>query len=533
VVWNRHAGADETRELLHARLTVYTRVTFVTYVALSIVVTALMIGFWNELLNGRSRVLTLLPIAGCIPVGCMWLYVRRRERTLRALQATDAVLALFNGTYLGSAVYLIPDHAPNVYLPFIFVTLVVFMRVLIVPSQGTRTLGIASLTVLPLLVAYAALARFKPGHFDVKWYVFLIGAAGCSVAVVALARVGSNVMYGLRRDAEDAKRLGQYTLEEKLGEGAMGEVYRASHAMLRRPTAIKLLKSDGEITERALARFEREVQLTSQLTSPHTIQVYDYGTTPDGRFYYVMEYLRGVDLERHVEARGALPPARVIHLIEQVCSALAEAHERGLIHRDIKPANIMVCELGDRRDVVKVFDFGLAKDLSSTSSLTGQLVAGTPAFLAPDMIKDPTAVTPATDLYAVGATAYFLLTGQLVFDGKTVAEVCMHHVQTAPRPVTERAPVPVPEELAELVMQCLAKTASARPPSARVMAQTLRRLATRYPWTEEDARAWWAAEPSVAPAPAKQDSSDAFSPVTMTVDLADRQSQSDQGGGPT
>jgi eukaryotic-like serine/threonine-protein kinase len=215
----------------------------------------------------------------------------------------------------------------------------------------------------------------------------------------------------------------------------------------------------------------------------------------------------------------------VIHLLEQVCSALAEAHQLELIHRDIKPANIMVCQLGERRDVVKVFDFGLAKDLTTESGLTGSLVAGTPAFLAPDMIADPTAVTPATDLYAVGATAYFLLTGSLVFDGKTIAEVCMHHVQTPPEPVGNRAPHPVPPELAGLVMQCLAKKAGERPASARTMAQVLRALAAQHPWTEEASTQWWAVTGNLT---AEREPSDAFSPVTMTVDFADRQS-TDQG----
>jgi len=524
VPWHRDAATDDKRELLRARLVVYSRVTLVTFLVLALLVSAFQL-FITNLRPERGTWLLPLEPAGVLPVGFIWLYLRGKERSIEQLYTTDAVLALYLGLFFGSAAYLIPDRAPNVFLPFIFMTFVVFTRVVVVPSHATRTLVVATLSVLPLLGAYVALVLLEPWRIDVPRVVFISGAAGLSCALVALAWVGSDVMYGLRREARDAQRLGQYTLCEKLGEGGMGEVYRATHAMLRRPTAIKLLKSDGTLSKKSLARFEREVQLTSQLRSPHTIHVYDYGTTPDGRFYYVMEYLDGVDLDRLVAGHGALPAPRVIYLLEQICSALSEAHELGLIHRDIKPANVIVCQLGDRRDFVKVFDFGLAKDLSDASGLTGSLVAGTPAYLAPETITDPQAVTAASDIYSLGCTAYFLITGSLVFEGKTVAEVCMHHVQGTPTPLSERAPHAVPAELEQLVMRCLEKQPSKRPASARELAKALRSLSAAHAWTEDDARAWWTGDG--AKLAVRPESSDSFSPVTMTVDFADR--QRDQG----
>jgi serine/threonine-protein kinase len=232
------------------------------------------------------------------------------------------------------------------------------------------------------------------------------------------------------------------------------------------------------------------VQLTSQLTHPNTIAIYDYGTTPEGTFYYVMEYLEGIDLDQLVARDGPQSAARVIHIFRQACSALAEAHTGGLIHRDIKPSNIILCRRGDMPDVVKVFDFGLVKELGNQSDLTGSNVAGTPAYFCPEMIKGES-VTTRSDLYALGATAYFLLCGRQVFEGKNVPEVCVHHMDSIPVPPSQRTSNPIPEALEKLVLQCLEKDPKARPKSATEIRLALRSLAEEHPWSEAGAASWW------------------------------------------
>ncbi len=290
-------------------------------------------------------------------------------------------------------------------------------------------------------------------------------------------------------EEERAKQLGPYTLEGKIGAGGMGVVYRARHALLRRPTAVKMLPVE-KVGEESLRRFEREVQLTATLTHPNTVAIHDYGRSTDGVFYYAMELLDGVDLEQLVRKRGPLPPARVVHILVQVCGALEEAHHRGLVHRDIKPANIMLCRLGSRPDVTKVLDFGLVKELAEAGAATSDnTIAGTPAYIAPESVNAPDKVGPPADLYALGAVAYWLLTGRTVFSASTVIEVFAHHLYTPPvSPSRHRADLP--HELDETILACLAKQPDQRPASAK----ELRRLLEQVPleaWSEDDANAWW------------------------------------------
>lgn len=336
----------------------------------------------------------------------------------------------------------------------------------------------------------------------------------------------------LRQQVHAAMRLGQYTLVERLGEGGMGTVYRAHHAMLRRPTAIKLLHSTRN-DARALARFESEVQLTSLLTHPNTVVVYDYGRTPQGVFYYAMEYIEGITLQELVDVDGRQPPERVVHILTQVCDALAEAHDIGLVHRDIKPANVMLCRRGGVDDFVKVLDFGLAKDLSDSQRADlsqSAVLIGTPLYMAPEVaLRKP--VDSRTDLYAVGAMAYFLLTGTPVFRGSTVLEICCKHLANAPDSLSERLGAPVLPELEQLVMRCLAKEPAERPSAAREIARALRDLPLPH-WTTERAQAWWSERGAVledAVRKARQPREQSSTSQTLEVDRR----RPEPSGGPT
>jgi serine/threonine-protein kinase len=274
----------------------------------------------------------------------------------------------------------------------------------------------------------------------------------------------------------------------------MGVVYKARHSMLRRPTAVKLLPPE-RAGEHNLQRFEREVQLTSLLTHPNTIAIYDFGRTPDGIFYYAMEYLDGVDLEFLVEKNGALDASRTIHILMQVAGALEEAHGIGLIHRDIKPANIILCERGATPDVAKVLDFGLVKRIEGTSDDTLKsavnTITGTPLYLAPEAILTPDKVDGRSDLYALGCVGYWLLTGAHVFDAATVVEICGMHVHTAPTPPSARLGRAVPADLEGAIMRCLAKSADQRPKDASALFDELRMCAETTPWNVTAARRWW------------------------------------------
>jgi serine/threonine protein kinase len=280
-------------------------------------------------------------------------------------------------------------------------------------------------------------------------------------------------------------------LEERLGAGGMGVVHRAHHALLRRPTAIKLLPPD-RVGAQALARFEREVRQTARLAHPSTVQIYDYGRTPDGVFYYAMELLSGADLEIVVDVTGPMPPARVIHVVAQVCGSLDEAHRLGLVHRDIKPANVILTERAGEHDVAKVVDFGLVREIraESTPALTADaVITGTPLYLAPETISGAPA-GPAADLYSLGAVAYFLLTATHVFRRASVVEICADHLHTAPEPPSARVGA-LPRVLEAVVLRCLAKRPEERPESAAALRDALLGCGVE-PWTERDASAWWA-----------------------------------------
>ncbi len=389
-------------------------------------------------------------------------------------------------------------------------TFVSCSRAVYVPSSGRRT------AVLSLLIGVALLAGVYLSYCDLDLtpmmsFPELRGKTSKSLALgitlstgmwwilsTGLAFATSRVIYGLRKQAREVRQLGQYQLDRKIGAGGMGIVYEAHHAMLRRPTAVKLLPPD-RTGPTALERFEREVKLTARLRHPNTVTIYDYGRTPDNIFYYAMELLDGATLEQVVEAGGPMPASRVGYVLTQVAGALSEAHGLGLIHRDIKPANIMLCNQGGQMDVVKVLDFGLVKDLTprdsseqeSVLATHADAITGTPQYMAPEAIENPQAVDARSDLYALGAVGYFLLTGSHVFEGRTVIEICSQHLLTQPTPPSKRLGRELPADLEALVLACLEKAPAERPASADDFAKRLGRCRLE-PWLNADAVAWWA-----------------------------------------
>jgi serine/threonine-protein kinase len=445
-------------------------------------------------------------LAGAATTAAMWLLCRRGERSLGFVTTVETAGFCVSCLAYEAMAWSIPPMArPDLIIVFVL-SLVVFARAVYVPSSPRRTLALGLIVGLPL--PFGVYERFLdlqpaqlaalPQELGVGTVEQLARAAGTGAAFswlmsVLLATGASRVIYGLRREARAARRMGQYTLEEPLGAGGMGVVYRARHAMLRRPTAVKLLRPD-HAGEASLARFEREVQLTASLTHPNTVTVFDYGRTSDGVFYYAMELLDGASLESVVAVAGPLPADRVTHILHGVASALGEAHEVGLIHRDIKPANIILCRQGGMDDVPKVVDFGLVKDLAreTDGSLTqGTVVAGTPLYLSPEAITAPGTMDGRSDLYSLGAVGYFALTGTHVFVGRTMVEVCASHIHETPEPPSRRAGRSVPEDLESVLMDCLAKQPDRRPASAAALCRRLEACLGFGGWTREQASGWW------------------------------------------
>ncbi|MBX3421598.1 MAG: serine/threonine protein kinase [Pirellulaceae bacterium] len=301
---------------------------------------------------------------------------------------------------------------------------------------------------------------------------------------------------GTRRTAGQPmklEKLGQYELLEKIGQGGMGEVYRAHHALLRRETAVKICRNDNN-SARTTIRFQREVQAASQLSNPHTVRIFDYGQSDDGTFYYAMELLHGLNLSNLVRQFGPLGDGRTIVVLKQICESLAEAHGLGLVHRDIKPSNVIISRRGGRADYVKVLDFGLVRSIvangEETLTIDGS-IAGTPQYMSPESTQSPDEVDPRSDLYSLGCLAYYLLTTQPPFTGNHPLEVCLKHVRQLPVSLAEVAKLPVAESLAAIIMKCLEKSPGKRPQSALELLGELERITPQAEWTRNDAELWW------------------------------------------
>lgn len=321
-----------------------------------------------------------------------------------------------------------------------------------------------------------------------------IGIASLLISAIVLGTSMRAIRRQMRAAVSEAERkLGQYHLREKIGSGGNGTVYRAKHALLRRPTAIKLMNPEFARSEAARDRFEHEVQITSSLSHPNTVAIYDYGQTPDGTLYYAMELLNGSTLEQLVRVSGPVPAGRVVHILEQIAGSLAEAHGRNLIHRDIKPSNAILCERGGMFDVIRVLDFGLVKEIAHTEGdLThANVLIGTPLFMAPEIISQPGQASAQSDLYALGAVGYYLLSARNVFEGGSAVEICAKHLNDAPVPPSQRAGIEIAADVEQLVLKCLAKDPAKRPASARELRDALLACRDAGTWTQRQAQAWW------------------------------------------
>jgi len=386
---------------------------------------------------------------------------------------------------------------------FTWVGSLVLMFAAIIPNPPGKTL-VAGLIAASMMPVGMLVARARG--------VWPFGSVGDALLMhypdyimVGVSVVISRVVTRLGQHVRRAREMGSYQLGELLGRGGMGEVYRATHRMLARPAAIKLIRPemigavDEEAAQLALKRFRREAEAAASLRSPHTVELYDFGVTEDQTFYFVMEFLEGMDLETLVRSHGAQPPNRVIHILRQACESLEEAHANGLVHRDIKPANIHLGRMGLRHDFVKVLDFGLVKPATSAgaeSSLStgADTTPGTPAYMAPEMALGG-AIDGRADLYALGCVAYYLLTRQVVFEAGSALQAVARHVKDVPVPPSQRGGTPLPPALEQLVLALLAKRPEDRPASA---AEVSRRLAAIdvEPWGEEQAAEWWQRIPS-------------------------------------
>jgi serine/threonine-protein kinase len=426
----------------------------------------------------------------------MWFYIRQAGTRQATLDVGLAFLVV-NAFALG----LLDEWAAReVRVRSVsWIAVVILIYAMIAPSTPRKTL-VASLAAASMDPFGALIAHLRgisvPGPAEILIQYWP------NYAAAVLAVVPSQVLQRLGRQIRRAREAGSYELVQALGRGGMGEVWRAEHRLLARPAAVKIVRpevlgaaSQAEVRV-IMQRFMREAQATAVLSSPHTIDLYDFGVTNEGAFYYVMELLVGRDLESLVRDFGPLPASRAVYLLRQVCHSLAEAHSRDLVHRDIKPANIYVCRMGLDYDFVKVLDFGLVKfgdqaSMRHAMLTSDHITSGTPAYMAPEAILGDVGIDRRADVYALGCVAYWMVTGQLVFEADTPMKVFVEHLQSTPIPPSQRTELPIPRELEALIMQCLEKDPRKRPQDAAELFQLSCGCRTCDPWNNEAARQWW------------------------------------------
>jgi serine/threonine-protein kinase len=441
-------------------------------------------------------------VASAILSVALFVYTRRGERDPRFILDLGLWFLIFTAFAIGLVFHLGPAGNGSVLPEISWIGAVVLMFAAMVPTTTRKMLlaGLIAVSMNPI----AMLISRAQGKWEFGPWSRVLLMHYPDYILVGAAVVITHVMTKLGQQVTKAREMGSYQLGELLGRGGMGEVYKATHRMLARPAAIKLIRTetlgavDEEAAKLAITRFRREAEAAANLRSQHTVELYDFGVTDDGTLYLVMEFLNGMDLETLVRENGQLPAGRVIHILRQVCDSLEEAHSLGLVHRDIKPANIHLGQVGLRYDFVKVLDFGLVKEVSKVSdvetslaTIPGQMAVGTPAYMAPEMaLGEP--VDGRADIYALGCVAYYLITGQLVFQAEKAFQMIAKHLQAAPIPPSQRTDRPVSPELERLILKCLSKEAKDRPQSAAHLAQALDWIPTDA-WGEEEAKRWWAA----------------------------------------
>jgi serine/threonine-protein kinase len=489
---------EELRRLLRSRLILVHLLALAYFILIAAINVSGRALVEDPTLRQRGDWMLAFPLAECL-VGAvvLWRSPGMSQRSLRLWElAHFGVVAAYCGhNRFGWLAYGVEAQANPLSLPFWglvslqgFIPLILAYGVLIPNTRRRSLLVVAALTAVPL-AAIPATAAFNPGLKGIDLAPIFIQAAltlmfPAAIAVFAAARAAA-----LQRRAFEAERraeqIGQYALKRKLGEGGMGEVWLAEHALLKRPCAVKFIRPDLAAHPATAARFAREVQAVTGLTHVNTVRVYDYGQAEDGSFYYVMEYLDGPTLEALVRQEEPLPPGRVVYLLRQVCAALAEAHAAGLVHRDLKPGNVIVAALGGQRDVAKLLDFGLVQDLSADANdrltRTGT-VLGTPAYMSPEQAAGESAVDARGDIYSLGAVAYFALTGRPPFQGKGLGQLLAAHRSEVPPPLTDLRPE-VPADLAAVVARCLAKDPDDRFQSAADLDRALGQCACATGWS--------------------------------------------------
>jgi eukaryotic-like serine/threonine-protein kinase len=436
-----------------------------------------------------------------ISLALYW-YTRRSRRSARFLLD----LALIYEVLIAASIGLL-DYAVGAPAGVSWIAVIILLFAPLIPNRPWKT-GLAAFLAASMDPLAALYWKWRGVEVPSMPAVLILAVPNYLCAL--LAPLISHLINRLGREVRKAREMGSYVLGGLIAKGGMGEVWEATHRFLARPAAVKLIKPEvlSAVTkvqaDVLLQRFHREARAAANLRSPHTIQLYDFGVSGNGTFYYVMELLNGMDLQTLVEEYGPLPPARAIHILQQACESLAEAHDRGLIHRDIKPANIQLCCIGHYFDYVKVLDFGLVKragvDSAVDPGLTApNMVTGTPAYLSPESAQGEP-VDQRTDIYALGCVAYWMLTGRQVFEGQNVVQIIAHHIHTPPEPPSLYSLFRIPSELDEIVLACLAKRPEDRPASARELADRLAQCEVHESWSRDHARLWW--ESRLEPQPA-------------------------------
>ena len=467
------------------------------------VVPALVMGHIAERFQSPEWLATVLSILGGLLVAVL---AGSPRLTPEAKVHVGLVFQVAASYGIAFAMYLdVPENLPpevfHVLSPSWVAIWMLFYTIVVPAAPGRAVLALlGSASAAPVVVAITVDRLHLWSEMPPMMFFFM--HVFPYLIVLGMAYVGARIVFRLGTDVSRARELGSYRLLERLGQGGMGEVWKATHQFLAREAAIKFIRpeaiaaSSPEAARLVLKRFELEAKTTASLTSEHTVCLYDFGVTDEGRFYYVMELLDGVDCEHLVRRFGALPAARVIHLLKQACQSLDEAHAKGLIHRDVKPANIYVCRSGQTFDFVKVLDFGLvghqiAPPPSDLRLTLPEQAIGTPAFMAPEMALGRE-VDSRADLYGLGCVAYWLVTGHSVFEGASFYDVVSKHIKEAPEPPSRHASQQVPPELDAVILACLEKEPERRPSGARELERRLKAIPC-VPWEDEQAEAWWRA----------------------------------------